>query len=78
MAKELGVTKQYMKSKRRGGYYRQEDDKYVPPYTPEEDGAFLKYRQKYCKAIKELFTMCKKIHSRTLTTKCQEYHDHKI
>jgi len=64
MAEELGVKKTYIKSKRRGGYYRQQDDEYVPPFTPEEDNAFRKYRQKYCKAIKELFTICKKIHSR--------------
>lgn len=68
MAEELGVETKSIKKKRRGGYFRKEDDTYVEPYTPEEDRLFLKYRAKYCRSVKELFSLCKEIHSRGVHT----------
>lgn len=60
-AEELGVTKKYFVSKRRGGYYKSEDGAYVEPFTTLEDDIYLKYRRQYCKAVKLLYIECKRI-----------------
>ena len=63
-AKELGMTSKQFNKLRRGGYYTENGKVYVPPMTREQDNTYLKYRQLYCKAIKELFTVCKDLMGR--------------
>ena len=61
MADELGVTSKSIKKKRRGGYVKEEDGKYVEGFNAEENRLFRKYRTQYCNAVRELFRAFKDI-----------------
>ena len=56
---DLGFTKKSFMAKKRGGYYDSETGKYVEPMSYCEEQVFLRYRQRYCEAIKVLYTACK-------------------
>jgi len=61
IADELGVTSESIKKKRRGGYVKEEDGKYVEGFNAEENRLFRKYRTEYCNAVRELFRAFKTI-----------------
>ena len=62
LQRDLQTTRKVLQKKRRGGR-RDADLKFVPgsQFTKKEDDLVLKYRRIYCKAIKELYVVCKKI-----------------
>ena len=60
-SEDLGVTKKFVLSKKRGGYYESDTGNYVEPMSKEQEKEFLKYRSRYCKAIQILYSTSKKI-----------------
>ena len=56
---DLGITKKSFMAKKRGGYYDSETGKYVEPMSMLAEQEFLRYRQRYCEAIKVLYIACK-------------------